>query len=232
MQEKSKKKRLVLTTIIIFIIMPLVIIVGVMLFNDRSYSIISILLAFLACIPFFLSFEKKRPKAREIIIIAVMSAISTVGRFVFAIIPGFKPVTAITVITGISMGPEAGFLTGAMSAIVSNMFFGQGPWTPFQMLTWGLIGYLAGLLGKLNIMQNKIVLSIYGIFSGVVFSLVMDMWVVMSIDNSFNVARYLATVATSLPFMIEYAISNVIFLLVLGRPIGKKLERIKLKYGI
>ncbi len=232
MQEKSKKKRLILTSVIILVIMPLVIITGVKLFNDRSYSIISIILAFLACAPFLISFERKRPKAREIIIISVMSAISTAGRFIFAIIPGFKPVTAITVITGISMGPEAGFLTGAMTAIVSNIYFGQGPWTPFQMLIWGLIGYIAGLLGKLNIMQNKIVLSIYGILSGIAFSLVMDMWVVMSIDNSFNLKRYMVTVATSLPFMIAYAVSNVIFLLLLARPIGKKLERIKLKYGI
>lgn len=232
MQEQSKRRRLALTTIVVLVIMPLVILCGIYLFNDRNYRLISILLAILACVPFFVSFEKKKPKARELIIISVMSAISSVGRLVFTFIPGFKPVTAITVITGVSMGAEAGFFTGAMSALISNIFFGQGPWTPFQMLTWGLIGFVAGLLSKLKIMQNKIVLSIYGILSGVVFSLIMDVWTVMSIDNQFSVARYLATVVTSIPIMVAYAISNVIFLVLLARPIGKKLERIKMKYGI
>lgn len=232
MQEKSKRKRLILTAIIVLVVMPLIILGGIYLFNDRNYRLISILLAILACVPFFISFEKKKPKARELIIISIMSAISTVGRLIFSVVPGFKPVTAITVITGISMGAEAGFFTGAMSALISNIFFGQGPWTPFQMLTWGLIGFIAGLLSKFKIMQNKIVLSIYGILSGVAFSLVMDIWVVMSIDNEFSIARYLATVATSFPMMVAYAVSNVVFLVLLERPIGKKLDRIKLKYGI
>lgn len=219
-------------SVIVCVIMPILLISGQLLLSSKSYHIISILVAFLACVPFFIRFESKKPKARELVIIAVMTTISVVGRLAFSLVPGFKPVTAITVITGVSLGAEAGFLTGAMSAIISNILFGQGPWTPFQMLVWGLIGFIAGLLSKLNIMQNKIVLSLYGIFSGVIFSLVMDVWGVLAIDHSFNFARYIATVITSLPFMVIYAVSNVVFLLMLSSPIGKKLDRIKLKYGI
>jgi len=229
---QAKSKRLIIYAVIVCVIMPIAIIGGQLLLKSKSYHIISILLAFLACIPFFIRFEGKKPKARELVIIAVMTTISVVGRLAFSLVPGFKPVTAITVITGVSLGAEAGFLTGAMSAIISNILFGQGPWTPFQMLVWGLIGFIAGLLSKLNIMQNKIVLSLYGIFSGVIFSLVMDVWGVLAIDHTFNFARYTATVITSLPFMAIYAVSNVVFLLFLSSPIGKKLDRVKLKYGI
>lgn len=232
MQEKSKTKRLITSIIIIFVIIPIIIIIGIISYKDKSYHIISFIIAFLALLPFIIHFENKKPKARELIVISVMSVISTIGRLVFYIIPGFKPVTAITIITGMYMGPEAGFFTGALSALVSNIYFGQGPWTPFQMITWGLIGFIAGFLAKLKIMQNEIILSIYAILSGIAFSMIMDIWVVMSIDKGFNLNRYLAVISTSLPMMVSYAISNVIFLLLLSNPIGKKLSRIKIKYGI
>lgn len=232
MQEKSKTKRLIVTILIIFIIIPVIIIIGVILYKDRSYHIVSLIIAFLTFLPFLIHFENKKPKARELIVISVMSVISTISRLIFYIIPGFKPVTAVTIITGIYMGPEAGFFTGVMSALVSNIYFGQGPWTPFQMITWGLIGFIAGCLAKLKIMQNKIILSIYGVLSGIIFSMIMDIWVVMAIDKGFNLNRYLAVISTSIPMMISYAVSNVIFLLLLSNPIGKKLNRIKNKYGI
>lgn len=221
-----------LSAAILFIGIPIVLLIGMVLFKDGKYNIISMIVAIIACIPFFLSFEKRKPDAREILIIAVMSAITVAGRAAFAWIPGFKPVTAFTAITGFKLGPEAGFLTGAISAVASNMFFGQGPWTPFQMFTWGAIGYLAGLLGKTKWMDTKIGLIAFGIFAGILFSFVMDIWTVMSYEGGFSWTRYLAAMGTALPFTITYALSNVIFLLLLTKPIGDKLERIKTKYGI
>ncbi|MGE8203803.1 ECF transporter S component [Heyndrickxia sp. NPDC080065] len=231
-QTTHFNKRLIISLLIFFIVIPLTICVGVVLFNDRKYNIISILIAFLSCIPFFLAFEKRKPQPREMMCISVMTGISVAGRFAFAMIPGFKPVTAITAITGFSFGPEAGFLTGAMSAIVSNIFFGQGPWTPFQMFTWGLLGFIAGLLGKAGISRSKIVLVLYGIFSGILFSFCMDIWFVVSIDGLFNWKRYTIAIASAIPFTITYAVSNVIFLLLLTKPIEEKLMRIKIKYGL
>ncbi len=125
---------------------PLLLLAGVFLLHDRKYNFIAMAAAVFSCIPFFLSFERKRARTTELVLIAAMTALSVVGRVIFAPLPGFKPVTAITVITGMHFGPQAGFLTGSLSAIVSNIFFGQGPWTPFQMFVWGIIGYAAGLL--------------------------------------------------------------------------------------
>lgn len=225
-------KRKTLNYLLIFIGIPLVIAIGVVLFNDRKYNIISMLIAFLSCAPFFYKFEKKATSSREIVLIAVMVALSSMGRFVFAAIPGFKPVTAIVVITAIYFGAEAGFVTGSLSALVSNMFFGQGPWTPFQMFVWGFLGFAAGIISPTGFFKNRVFLSAYGIISGIAFSLMMDVWTVLSIDGEFNTTRYIAAVAASFPFMATYAMSNVIFLLVLEKPIGKKLERIKSKYEL
>lgn len=228
----TKRFRTILSLIICFIIMPLVIYLGVTVMDDRKYYMVSIVLVLLACIPFFLRFERRRPQPREILTIAVMAAISVAGRCLFVVTPGIKPVTAITAITGFSLGAEAGFLTGATTSLVSNFFFGQGPWTPFQMFTWGIIGFIAGLLGKTGIMHRKIPLALFGIFAGVFFSFGMDVWGAISTAGMFSIEAYMAALATALPFTIVYAVSNVIFLLVLAKPIGEKLERLKKKYGM
>nr|WP_106784638.1 ECF transporter S component [Lysinibacillus timonensis] len=233
MQEgRQSSFSLIVTIILIFIVMPLVLYIGVTLLEDRKYYIISVIIIFLACIPFILRFEMRKPQPREILLIAVMAGISVAGRVLFAVTPGFKPVAAVTAITGFYLGAEAGFLTGALSAIVSNMFFGQGPWTPFQMFTWGLIGFVAGLLGKTGKMEGKLALILFGVITGVFYSIGMDVWSVLSITGLFSMEAYLAALATALPFTVMYAISNVIFLLLLTKPIGEKLKRVKLKYNI
>ena len=166
------------------------------------------------------------------VVISVMTAISVLGRVIFAPIPAFKPVSAITIISALALGPEAGFLIGSLSAIISNIFFGQGPWTPFQMFTWGFIGFLAGVIFHKREKPNKILLCVVGILGGVLFSLVMDIWTTLSIDGTFLLSRYISSVVSSLPFMAVYAVSNVIFLLILTKPFLEKLNRIKIKYSI
>ena len=133
-------------------------------------------------------------------------------------------------ITAMYIGGEAGFLTGALSAVISNFYFGQGPWTPFQMLSWGLIGLLAGLLAT-PLKKSRVLLSLYGIFAGVAYSFLMDIWTVLWYNGSFNPALYAAALATAIPYTVMYAASNVIFLNMLAKAFGEKLYRIKIKYG-
>ena len=215
----------------VFLVAPLIVLCGVFFLGDRKYAFVSLALSVVACIPFFVSFEKGKNDARRIVIIAVMTALSVAGRFVFAPIPFFKPVTAIVIITAIYLGAEAGFITGAFSAVVSNFYFGQGPLTPFQMFAWGLIGFLAGLLAK-RLLESKVLLIIFGALSGVVFSFIMDVWTTLWADGTFNIARFIASITTAAPFTVVYMVSNVIFLLLLTKPIGRKLQRLKTKYGI
>ena len=117
-------------------------------FANNSDWILGLLFLAISAVPFLLVFERRRPQARELVPIAVMSALAVVGRTVFSIVPlpNFKPCSAIIMITAIVFGPETGFLTGALTAFVSNFIFGQGPWTPWQMFTWGLLGFLTGLM--------------------------------------------------------------------------------------
>lgn len=223
--------RKILKYSITLLIIPLLIIGGVCLFPDKSYAVVSLLLVLFACVPFFISFENKKSSSRTIVIIAVMTALSVAGRFIFSPIPFFKPVTALVIITAIYLGAEAGFLTGALSAVVSNFYFGQGPWTPFQMFAWGIVGFIAGLLSN-QIIRSKIVMIIYALLSGVVYSLILDVWTTVWADGFFNFSRFIAAVVSAAPVTAIYAASNVVFLLLLCKPIGKKLERVKIKYGL
>lgn len=220
----------VLKYIFVLILIPALVIAGALVYPERSYAIVSLAVALLACVPFFISFEKTS-STRRLVMLAVMTALSVAGRFIFAPIPFFKPVTAMVVIAGMYFGAEFGFLTGALSAVISNFYFGQGAWTPFQMFSWGIIGFIAGILSS-QLIRSKIILIIYGALAGVIYSLIMDIWTVLWMDGMFNPARFSAAVITALPVTLKYVISNIIFLIILAPLFGKKIERLKQKYGI
>lgn len=217
--------------ILLVVLIPIIIGVGVVAFKDRAYAWISLCIAVVACIPFIVAFEKNSQSTSKLVILAVLIALSVGGRFLFSFLPHFKPVTAMVVITGIYLGYESGFICGAFTALISNFIFGQGPWTPFQMFAWGMIGLFAGLLGCF-FTKHLIPLLIYGALSGVIFSLLMDVWTTLWWDGTFNLSRFFVNVASALPVTVIYAVSNVVFLFVLIKPLGKKLERIKTKYGV
>ena len=198
--------------------------------GGKYFALFSILAAFAVILPFFESFERKA--ATELLALAaVMTGISVAGRFLFAPLPFFKPVTAIVIVTGMSLGRQCGFMTGALSALVSNIYFGQGPWTPFQMLSWGIIGFLAGVFSE-KFYKSKVFLYIYGGLSGIVYSLIMDCWSVLWIDGKFIPARFSTLVISAIPVTASYMISNIIFLFLIGTPLCRTLSRIVKKYGL
>ena len=225
----SGKKKILRFAILLFAV-PAVIIIGTLAAGSMAYLWLSICVAVLSCVPFFIAFEKKSGTGR-MLILAVMVALSVLGRFAFSALPHFKPVTAIVVIAGIYLGAESGFLCGALSAVLSNIIFGQGPWTPFQMFSWGLIGFLAATASPL-LKKSKLALAIYGVFSGILFSLLMDGFSALWAEGKFSLSRYGAFIVAALPVTAVYAVSNVIFLLALSALMGEKLERITKKYGI
>lgn len=231
MQRRLNKLKKWISYIILLIAVPVVILVGNIVFQGKQYAFISLAVIILSLIPFIMSFEHNDHTTIKLVIIAVMISISVVSRIVFSMIPGFKPVTALVIITAMYFGGECGFITGALTALISNFFFSQGIWTPFQMFTWGIIGSIAGIISK-YLKSNKVLLIIYGVISAMVFSLIMDLWNVLWQDEFFNLSRYFALIISSSFFTVIYAISNVIFLFLLSKPIGSKIERIQNKYGI
>lgn len=231
-KRRSRIKRKILTCAVILFAIPLTVMLGVWLFEGKRYNIISVIVALLSCLPFFWRFEKGSGRISETVIVAVMVAFSVMGRIIFAPIPSFKPVGAITIISGIALGPQAGFVVGSLSAVISNMFFGQGPWTPFQMLAWGITGYAAGLLFGKKEKPPKVLICILGVAGGVIYSLIMDIWTAISLDGELIFSRWAACVISSLWVTVIYAVSNVIFLLLLSDVFLSKLRRVKLKLGI
>ena len=217
-------------TILTLIVIPAAVLIGAVVFKGRHYAWFAFCVAVLSIVPMFCSFENKKNSSEELIVISVMIALSAAGRLLFAPLPGFKPVTAITVISALWLGKNVGFTVGALSAVLSNFYFGQGPWTPFQMFSWGVIGFIAGVLAN-PLKKNRFLLCLFGALSGLLYSLLMDVWTVLWADGVFNPSRYFAAIVTALPVTAQYAVSNVVFLLLLANPIGEKLSRIKKKYG-
>lgn len=216
---------------ILCLLIPAVVLGGALIFRDRQYAYITLCVAVLSCLPFFLHFERSANDVKRLILIAVMVALSVAGRMLFAPLQHFKPVTALVIITAMYFGSEAGFLTGALSAVLSNFYFGQGPWTPFQMFSWGMIGFFSGLLAPL-LRRSRIALCIWGGIGGVLYSFLMDIWTVLWADGYFNLPRYFVAIASAVPVTAVYVVSNILFLLVLAKPIGKLLARMKTKYAL
>lgn len=223
---KSEKARRVLKILIPFVMIPAAVVAGAVISGGQWYVYATLAVAVLSTVLFICGFEKKKTGSRRIVAVCVMVALSVVGRF----IPLVKPVAALTAITGMYLGGEAGFLCGALSALISNFYFGHGPWTPFQMLAWGLIGLFAGLLGKV-LVKSRAALYVYGAVTGVFFSLMMDVWTVLW-TGAFDASLYLSAIVAAIPHTIIYAVSNVLFLILCAKPLGDKLMRLKIRYGV
>lgn len=224
---KSSFLRKFLKYAVPFLFIPVCVLLGVFVLDEKRYVFVSLAVTVFVLLLFIAGFEKKKTGTRRLVLCAVMVALSVVGRF----IPFFKPITALTVITAVYIGSEAGFFVGALSAVISNFFFGQGPWTPFQMLAWGLIGFFAGLLGE-KLKGRRVPLVIFGVAAGAVYSLVMDVWSVMWFSGGLDAGTYLDAVVAALPHTALYAFSNAVFLWLISKPFGEKLERVKLKYDV
>jgi energy-coupling factor transport system substrate-specific component len=228
---KNAFLRSFLSKILPFLVIPAVVISGAFVFRDKSYSYVIMAVVVLTIVLFVCGFEKRKIGARRLVLTAAFVALASIGRVICSPLPGVNPVTAITIFAAIYMGSETGFIVGAFSALISNMFAGMGVWTPFQMFAWGLIGTFAGLFSK-QLINNKIKLCVYAFFAGIFYSLIMDIWTVIWAYNSFNLSAYLAAITTAVPYTSVYAISNFVFVYLLAKPFSEKLGRIKIKYGI
>ncbi len=213
---------------------PLTVAAGIYFFGSRKYYFISILIIIEMLIAFFAGFENRRPKAREIVIISVLSAMAIAGRAAFYFLPQFKPVLAIIIIAGATLGCETGFITGAITAFVSNFFFGQGPWTPWQMFAMGIIGFIAGIIFRSGLIKpGKVSLSVFGAISAlVIYGGIMNPSSVIQYQTSPNIQMFITAYTVALPLDLVHAAATAFFLWFLTDPVTEKIERVKIKYGI
>ena len=235
--EKSKRKiskRTKIATLLILFLIPLTIFIGIYYLGDKKYYFISLLIILETMIPFGFAFENRKPKARELVIISALCAIGVAGRTVFFMLPQFKPVAAIVIISGVAFGGETGFLVGAITAFVSNFFFGQGPWTPWQMFSFGIIGFLAGIMFQKGILRKtKTDMCVFGFLATfVIYGGIMNPASVIMWQSNININMVLSSYVMGMPFDFIHAVSTVFFLFCAAEPMLEKLERIKIKYGL
>lgn len=210
---------------------PALLAAGVAL-GDRNYAVISPIILVLATVMFFLSFESRAPKAREVVPIAVMAALAAVGRLAFAQLPQFKPILAIVIIAAIPFGAEAGFMTGVLAMLASDLFFGIGPWTPWQMYCCGLTGLLAGIIFAGERSRKLWAICLYGFLSAYLYGAVIDLWTASVASGKITIPAVLAAYTTGLPASTVLGAATSFFLLILAKPMLRKLARIKSKYGL
>jgi energy-coupling factor transport system substrate-specific component len=224
---KSERIRRILRIVLPFAIMPAIVLLLPLGIQSQYYALVSFVMVLLALLLFLAGFERRELGTRRMILVSVMTALSVLGR----LLPLIKPITALTVLSAMYLGPEAGFLVGALSAVLSNFVMGQGPWTPFQMLAWGLIGLFAGIFAA-PLRRSRLLLYGYGLLSGAAYSMLLDIWTTVWTYKEFTLSAYAAALVTALPYTILYALSNLIFLMLFSKPIGDKLSRIQKKYGL
>ena len=229
---QTVKKGRVTVTLAVIVLSAAAIAVETWLWSSRKYYLTWVIIILLAMLPFFARFEVRRPQVREIVLLAVMTAFAVAGRVAFYWAPQFKPVCAIVILTAVAFNAEAGFITGAAAGLISNMFFGQGPWTPWQMFGFGLVGFFAGILFRDREVKTAPLL-IYGFFSVlIIYGVLLDTGSLFMYSQEMSWKALLAMYASGFTFNLIHASGTVVFLLLLQKPVLSKLRRIKIKYGM
>ncbi len=231
MSKKPVSKRLLLSAAMIVLI-PVVLVLGFVF--ELRVGIVCTAVIILSMLPFFLVFEKKGVNLRELVILSVMCAMAVIGRIAFEFVPQFKPILAIIIITAIALGPEAGFLCGSLSMLISNIFFGFYINAPWQMFCAGLIGLIAGALTKIRPLKFErriILICAYGAVSAFIYGLIVDVSTILVLGD-YSLSAILAVYAAAVYMNSILCAATVIFLALLAIPLIKILSRVKLKFGL
>ncbi len=232
--DRKLTKRTLFAAFLILLLIPLTIYIGVFFLGDRKYYFISLLIILETMLPFCMVFESRKPKARELIVISVLCAIAVSGRAAFFMLPQFKPVVALVIIAGVCFGGETGFLVGAVTGFVSNFFFGQGPWTPWQMFAFGIIGFLAGILFKKGFLRKtKASLCLFGfLMTLVIYGGIMNPASVVMSQSKITWKMIVYAYMVGIPLDLVHALGTAFFMWFISEPMIDKIERIKVKYGL
>ena len=233
MQKKHARRNLI--SVLVFVLFcPAVLVLSVRYLPSRYYYLSAVAVILLSLIPFLLSFERRKIKTGEIVIISLLIALAIAGRTVMAFVPQIKPTAALVVVAGVAFGANVGFVVGSVTMFISNFIFGQGMFTPFQMLGLGLVGFLCGAVfcGR-RAANNRLAVALTGA-AGVfaIYGPIVDSCSVLTMLPKITVTSAFSVYATGAPFNLLYAASTAIFLFLLAKPMNEKLERLRVKYGI
>lgn len=205
----------------------------IFLADKVNYYVTSVSILLISMLPFFVGFEIKNASAKEITLVATLIALAVASRAAFYLVPQVKPIGAVVIVSAVCLGAERGYIIGAFSAFISNFIFGQGYWTPFQMVALGTVGLVAGLILK-AVKVNRISLSIVGfLLTFAVYGIIVDLsTVLMMSGENLSLKSALTVYASGVPFSLVFGISTAIFLFIFGEAFINKLNRINAKYDI
>ncbi len=192
------------------------VITGLTPISSWNWGLLSLGIISCALLLFYSSIEKTKMTTGEIAVIATLAALAAIARVPFAAFPSVQPTTFIITVAGFVFGPRSGFLVGSLAALVSNFFLGQGPWTPWQMMAWGLLGVTAGWLGHILPRTGRVGLAIFGLVWGYLFGWIVDLSYWLTFVFPLTVKSLLATMVSSLWFDTMHAVANVTLLVLLG----------------
>lgn len=207
-----------------------------LIWAPRSAAGFMLLVLLLSLALFFAGYEAGRPGLRQIMPTLVLAALAAAGRILFAPVPDFKPVSAIAIIAGAALGRRNGFMVGALAALASNFFFGQGMWTPWQMYAWGLVGYVGGALAEAGALEGRDggvrlwAILAYGASSGLIYGAVINGYDIIGFLQPLTWAGVTVRLATALPFDLMHGAATCVFLSVLYAPWARRIRRVVRKY--
>lgn len=231
---RAPRGQTVFAAVWLLAVLPALLAAGLQVFGRTQYYLLSLLLLLLGLLPFFVRFERRRPSARGIAVLAALCALAVAGRAAFFMLPQFKPVLAIVILAGAALGAESGFLVGAVTMLLSNLLFSQGPWTPFQMFSMGAIGALAGVLVRFGVLRaRRGPLCVFGavsavlIYGGIMNPVTALLWGGEALNREILLSYY----AAGLPMDLIHAAATVLFLWALAPTILTQLSRLQTKYG-
>lgn len=192
-----------------------------------DYGVLSVVVLVVSFAFVFISYEKRNGSVKEIALIASLSGLAGVSRVPFVALPNVQPTTFLVIISGYVFGPSFGFMVGAIATLVSNSFLGQGPWTPWQMLAWGLAGLSGGLLRKIIKKPSRLYLSIFAFIWGFLFGWIMNIWHWLFFVHDHTIKSFMFTYARSFYFDLMHSIGNFAFTYLLGKDFINILSRFK-----
>lgn len=227
------RKRKIFSIIMLCAAIPAAVILGWFLTDGKQYFLLSLLIIAASMVPFFLSLERKKLQVRELVITASVIAIAVASRAAFLFLPQIKPMCAVLIIASAAFGAEFGFVSGALSMLISNFIYGQGMWTPFQMMGMGVTVFVCALIIRSFKIKNRIIM---GVISGVLcfflYGVIVDLSSVFLWVTEFNFQSIAAVYLSGITFNLIHGVTTGIIVALIQPPVNEKLERIKIKYGI
>ena len=191
-----------------------------------SWQAAALVVLAVAIVGGFAWFERSRPSARIIAAVAALAALGVAGRIVLAPIPNVVATTDVALLAGYTLGAGPGFAVGALSGLVSNFWLGQGPWTPWQMAGWGMVGVGGALLARLGGRRlGRVQLALWAAIAGFAYGALLDLSVMVSYGGEQSLDRYLALSARGIPFNVAHAAGNFTLMLAAGPAMVRMLDR-------